>query len=695
MKMEVSSSTAGFDLVRKVENAPTKVFATHSEASHYVATKIKQEIQAKAAGGRNLVLGLATGSTPVLLYEQLVFMHKEEGLSFKNVITFNLDEYYPMEPTRLQSYHKFMHERLFQHIDIPWENINIPAGNIDVEEVEDFCLNYDKKIRACGGIDIQILGIGRSGHVGFNEPGSSKHSKTRMIYLDKMTRVDAAPDFFGLEYVPRNAITMGLGPIMESRKIFILAFSEGKAGIMSKAIEGPITKELPASYLQTHKDTVFILDLPSASKLTRFKCPWVLTKEAEEELKIDYDDQLKYKAVLWLAQRAKKSLLTLTEDDYEEGGLHELIPEGVHNLNLTTYHKLNDTITGWAAGGRPFKSDKDLYEQLATDKKKILIFSPHPDDDVICMGGTIMKLVQQGHEVHVAYQTSGNIAVFDHDAMRFVDFVKEFAETFNLKEDNILPIYQKTAEFLQKKIPGEPDIGEVMKIKSLIRKTEARSAVLYCGVKLENIHFLFLPFYDSGKVKKKPMGEADISIVKKLIDDIEPDYIYAAGDLTDPHGTHRVCLIAILKAIEKIKEEEKKYMEKCTVYLYKGAWEEWPPEKITLSIPMSPPELMEKRLAIFKHQSQKDPPLFPGNDKREFWERAEARNKNTAELFKNLGLTQYAAIEVFSGIDQVIDFLEPKYHFKSVSSVGTLYNRQASKTYSNMTDLSELADKSV
>lgn len=643
-----------------IEKIPTSVFETSIDASKHVAQQIAKLIKERAAQKKNVVLGLATGSTPTKVYDELVRLHKEEGLSFKNVISFNLDEYFPMDPNRLQSYHRFMNEHLFDHVDILKENVHIPDGTLPKEKVQEFCEKYEKNIIESGGIDIQLLGIGRTGHIGFNEPGSSKTSKTRLVYLDKLTSVDAASDFFGHQYVPKMAITMGIGTILHAKKIYILAFSEGKASIVKKAIEGPITSEVAASFLQEHQNTTFVLDRSAAEQLIRFKCPWVV-RGVSHEINIHFDEQMIVKAVVWLSEKVNKPILRLTEADYENNSLASLLrQEGeAFKVNIGVFQRLKETITGWPAGGKPQGMDVPYNAAKSTTPKKIVIFSPHPDDDVICMGGTMIKLVNQGHQVHVAYQTSGNIAVFDHDAIRFADFATEFAKAFKVAGvESIEKIEGSVNSDLEKKNPGEVDSKEIQIIKGLIRRTEARSAAMATGVKRENIHFLDLPFYETGKVKKKPLGQEDVDIVKKLLNTIQPDQIYAAGDLTDPHGTHRVCLDAILKSFTELENDKSEWFSKCTVFLYRGAWQEWEPEKITMAVPMSPDELYLKRLAVFRHQSQKDPALFPGSDSREFWQRAEARNKRTAEVFDKLGLTEYEAIEVFVNLKDLRKFVK-------------------------------------
>lgn len=624
------------------EKIPAQVFSQATEASREIAKRIAERIQERAAEGENCVLGLATGSTPVGVYSELVRMHEQEGLSFKNVITFNLDEYFPMQPNELQSYVRFMHEHLFDHIDILPENINIPDGTLPKSEVPEYCAQYETKIELCGGIDIQILGIGRTGHIGFNEPGSSKTSSTRLITLDRVTRSDAAGDFFGEENVPRRAITMGVGSILSSNEIFIIAYGEHKAEIVAQAMEGEMTPSVSASFLQEHPRCRFMLDVSAAQSLTRFRCPWLVDQ-------ITWTDELTRKAVIWLARKLDKPILKLTEEDYNEGGLQDLLAEHgpAYDINVQVFRHLQRTITGWPGGKPVDRKQPGDVDRMHDDifPKRILIFSPHPDDDVISMGGTLIRLVKQGHEVHVAYQTSGNIAVFDDDALRFCDFMASFNRTFGVAPEQTEQLDSHIEQSLRNKKPGEVDSPEVQAIKGLIRKGEAKAATRLCGVPEEQLHFLDLPFYETGTIKKKPLGDEDVQIVAKLLEELKPHQIYAAGDLRDPHGTHRTCLSAILRAVQQIKDQA--WFEQSSVWLYRGAWHEWEPHEIEMAVPLSPGEVELKRNAIFKHESQKDRAVYPGHDDREFWQRAEDRNADTARLYDALGLAEYEAIEGF------------------------------------------------
>eukprot|EP01129_Flabellula_baltica_P007854 TRINITY_DN3077_c0_g1_i1.p1 TRINITY_DN3077_c0_g1~~TRINITY_DN3077_c0_g1_i1.p1 ORF type:complete len:705 (-),score=152.33 TRINITY_DN3077_c0_g1_i1:28-2106(-) len=662
------------------EKIPTIVFKESVYGSKYVAECIRDVIVKGYDREEPVVLGLATGSTPKRVYAELVRMHKEEELSFKNVVTFNLDEYYPLAPDHHQSYVNYMNNILFDHIDIPKENINIPDGTVSEDDLAEFCFDYEQKIDQHGGIDIQILGIGRTGHIGFNEPGSTKFSETRLVFLDKKTRADAAPDFLGLNNVPRRAITMGVGTILKAKKIYLMAWSEGKASIIQKAVEGEVSKLVTASFLQEHMHSEVVLDVPAASRLTRITAPWT-----SDSYFLDWDDDtLVKRAVVWLSLKKEKPILMLDNRDYMDAQLDHLVNQRgpVYNINRFVYGSISSTITGWPAG-KPTQEFLDSYEPKelhcgSTTRvpmeylegmqppssfhpniknhhvypKRILVFSPHPDDDVISMGGTFIRLNEQGHEVHVAYQTSGNIAVWDDDVKRYANFVKIFMEAFEIPNvDMASDIQNKIEEAIYQKTQDTPDSTELLKIKGLIRNSEARNAARYCGVVPENIHFLNLPFYETGTIQKQPLGDEDVSIVLELIREIRPHQIYCAGDLSDPHGTHRVCLTAIFRALDICKGDD--WFQNCQVMLYRGAWEEWAPHEITLAVPLSPAEVLQKRYAIFKHQSQKDPIVFPGTDSREFWQRTEARNRDTAALFDKLGLPEYAAMEAFHEFDIV------------------------------------------
>ena len=631
---------------------PVSVYESSREASVAVAREIADLMRTKTARGEHAVLGLPTGSTPQGVYDELVRLHREEGLSFQNVITFNLDEYWPMAPDALQSYHRFMAEYLFDHVDIDLANVHVPDGTLPLEQVPAYCAEYERKIRAAGGVDLQILGVGRTGHIGFNEPGSPRASRTRLITLDKVTRLGAASDFFGEWNVPRKAITMGVGTILEAHRIVLLAFGEEKAAIVKQAVEGPVNESVAASFLQEHPNADFVVNVAAAEELTPVKTPWLLGSITDSGQA--WDSATTKRAVIWLALQVEKPILKLVEEDYNEHGLQELLSVrgSAYDVNIEIFKNLRNTITGWPGGkpGRPrFVPVKGVDSENGPDifPKRVVVFSPHPDDDVISMGGTLIHLCEQGHEVHVAYQTSGNIAVFDDEAIRHADFVSDFCHGFDLfSEEDAERIEEAVRSFVAKKKPGEIDSAELQKIKALIRRSEARSAAHYSGVQLGHIHFLDMPFYETGRVKKKPLSDEDIQIVTDLLEDVQPNLIYAAGDLSDPHGAHRVCLAAIERALARLADRE--WMRLCEVWHYRGAWQEWDPHTIDMAVPLSPDEVERKRVAIFKHESQKDKALFPGPwDTREFWKRAEDRNRFTAEIYDQLGLPEYEAIEAF------------------------------------------------
>ncbi|MFY0626680.1 MAG: glucosamine-6-phosphate deaminase [Reichenbachiella sp.] len=626
----------------KFEKIHTEVFANSEKASLVVAQEIAELIQYKSERNEKCILGLATGSSPIKVYDELIRLHKVEGLSFKNVVTFNLDEYYGLGNDDVQSYNFFMHHHLFNHVDILPDNINIPNGKVDFDEVTSTCLKYEEKIERHGGLDFQLLGIGRTGHIGFNEPGSKISSTTRMITLDYLTRSDNAFAFNTMADVPRKAITMGVGTILKAKRIVILAWGYMKADIIRKTIEGGISSEVPATFLQEHNDTTFIIDNSAATGLTRIDTPWVVGD-------CEWNNDLIKKAVVWLSQKTEKPILKLSDRDYNDNGMSDLIgAHGAYDLNIKLFNHFQHTITGWP-GGKPNAEDSNRPERATPAQKRILIFSPHPDDDVISMGGTFLRLVDQGHEVHVAYQTSGNIAVADHDALRFAEFGKQLYEELAGK-DTDGALFNDVFESMNGKSKPEVQPALVSRIKGLIRRGEAISACRYFGIPDEHVHYLEMPFYETGKVEKNPLGERDIEIVKNLIEDIKPHQIYAAGDLADPHGTHEVCLRAIFTAIDELNDQA--FMKDCWVWLYRGAWHEYPIDEIEMAVPISPEELIKKRMAIWRHQSQKDGVVFQGSDGREFWQRAEDRNKETAQRYDKLGLSEYEAIEAFK-----------RYHF--------------------------------
>ncbi|WP_040625929.1 glucosamine-6-phosphate deaminase [Mucilaginibacter paludis] len=625
----------------RFEKLPVTVYADRLTASKIVAKRIAAIITAKAAKSENTVLGLATGVTPIAVYQELVRLHREEGLSFKNVITFNLDEYYPMQPTAIQSYKAFMLDHLFSHVDIDMANVHVPDGRLDVEEIAEYCLAYEQKISALGGLDLQILGIGRTGHIGFNEPGSAPNSGTRLVSLDDLTRNDAAHDFGGKSNVPAKAITMGIGTIFKAREIILMAWGIKKAPILKKAVEGEISADVPATYLQLSDQVEFIVDQAAASELTRFNTPW-LVKDCDWS-----NPQLVKKAVIWLAKTLNKPVLKLTEDDYNNHGMAQLATEKgpVYHININIFNLLQRTITGWP-GGKPNADDSQRPERAEPAQKRVIVFSPHPDDDVISMGGTFIRLADQGHDVHVAYQTSGNSAVWDDDALRYIEFAVDLSGSSNTDRPTLQHLYKTTRSFIDTKQPNQTDTAELQTIKGLIRKGEAFAGARFVGLQDDHIHFQDLPFYDRRKLSKNVSYDDDIQQTMQLLQQVKPHQVYAAGDFADPHGTHETCFNIILESLKRLAQTEA-WVKDCWLWLYRGAWHEFETFEIEMCVPLSPKEVERKRLAIFKHQSQKDRPVFPGDDAREFWVRAEDRTSETANVYNQLGLAEYEAMEAF------------------------------------------------
>ncbi|HET9055352.1 MAG TPA: glucosamine-6-phosphate deaminase [Chitinophagaceae bacterium] len=623
------------------EKIPVSIFDSIKSGSVFIARQIADLIKEKEAKGEKCILGLATGSSPKSVYAELVRLHQEEGLSFKNVITFNLDEYYPIENDALQSYNRFMKMHLFDKVDINPSNCHVPNGEISKDQIKAYTSAYEKQIDELGGIDLQLLGIGNNGHIGFNEPGSSIYSKTRLITLDNSTRLANSYEFANISEVPRLAITMGISSILKAKKIILMAWGPVKAPVIQKAVELDITERVPASLLQNHDDITFVVDEAAASELTRIKSPW-LTGDC------DWTPKMVKKAVVNMALKLKKPILSLTNSDYNEYGLSDLLVEegNAYDINLKVYYMLRDSITGWP-GGKPGTIIPNHPERSMPHPKKVIIFSPHPDDDIISMGGTFQRLHDQGHDVHVVYQTSGNIAVTDEFVTRFLDFAVGFEDMFGIDSKKSSALLQKARQFLSLKKSNQTDISEIRSIKGLIRRCEAAATCRYVGIKEGNWHFQNLPFYETGAIEKKPMGEEDIKVTMDLLRRIKPHQIFCAGDFADPHGTHIVCFHVVLESLKRIKSAGDEWINNCWLWLYKGAWQEWNIEEIEMAIPMSPDQILKKRFGIFIHQSQKDMVPFQGSDAREFWQRAEDRNASTADLYAQLGLTKYAAIEAF------------------------------------------------
>jgi glucosamine-6-phosphate deaminase len=603
------------------EKVPVVVFEEYGEIARRVAQRIAQIIREQTAAGRNPVLGLATGSTPIGIYRELIRLHREEDLDFSRVSTFNLDEYYPMDRGSIHSYHRFMWENLFEHVNIAPENVYVPRGDIPRDQVERHCRAYEEAIARAGGIDFQILGIGQTGHIGFNEPGSSLHSRTRLVALDTITRRTAAADFFGEENVPAEAITMGVATIMDAREVVLIATGEHKAAVIQRSIEGDITPDIAATYLQQHRNASFFLDGAAAAELTRLKTPWVVGE-------VEWTRELEVRALIWLSEVTQKSLLRLDDLDYREHHLSSLLARygSAGPINGEVFNTLIAKIRG---------------KSKLPSGRRIVVFSPHPDDDVISAGGILNKLHQNDNDITVAYQTSGNIAVFDREVRRHMDFVRRLAADFELEATGVGGVLDTVERFLAAKAPGQVDSDEVQRIKRRIREAEAVAGIGVFGMKPEQARFLNMPFYQTGKVKKDPIGPRDIEIIHELLEELRPELAFIAGDLSDPHGTHRMCKEAIEAALDRYSGEPPE------VWYYRGAWQEWPIADADVLVPLSQDELHQKIMAIFQHQSQKDKAPFPGLDDREFWQRVEERNQTTARLVDCLGLPEYFALEAY------------------------------------------------
>lgn len=626
----------------RFEKIPTDIYESVEEGTKHIAADIAGTIRDRQKDGRFCVLALAGGESPRSVYSELVRMHKEEGLSFRNVIIFNLYEYYPLAPDAVNSNLNSLKEMLLDHVDIDKQNIFTPDGTIPKDTIFEYCRLYEKRIESYGGIDIALLGIGRVGNIAFNEPGSRLNSVTRLILLDIDSRNDAAKTFGNIEATPVSSITMGISTILGSKKIYLMAWGENKAQMIKASVEGNVTDTIPASYLQTHNNAHIAIDLSAAANLTRIQRPWLVTS-------CDWNDKLIRSAIVWLCSIVKKPILKLTNKDYNENGLSELLAlyGSAYNVNIKIFNDLQHTITGWP-GGKPNADDTYRPERAKPFPKRVVIFSPHPDDDVISMGGTLRRLVEQKHEVHVAYQTSGNIAVGDEEVTRFLHFINGFNQLFDNGQNAVInEKYTEIRKYLHNKKEGDLDTHDILTLKGLIRRGEARTACTYNNIPLSRCHFLDLPFYETGKIQKNPIGEADVEIILNFLREVKPHQIFVAGDLADPHGTHRVCLDAVLAAIDIEKEGNGKWLKDCRIWMYRGAWAEFEIENIEMAVPISPEELRAKRNSILKHQSQMESAPFLGNDERLFWQRSEDRNRATAALYDDLGLASYEAMEAF------------------------------------------------
>ncbi len=623
------------DIITRYEQIPTMVCPTADDGALYVAGQIAKAINAKSLQGEMFVLGLSTGKSPIGIYHELVRMHREEGLSFKNVIVFSLDEFYPISPNEEQSRNFAMRDGLIKHIDILPENIHIMRGDMPIEKVADYCRRYEEMIQEAGGLDMLLLGVGGNGQIAFNEPGTYHNTKIRLVALGNNTRKAQATDFYGIENVPSKAITMGISTILNAKRLIVFAWSEEKADVVARMVEGKVDPNIPVSYVQEHKNCELVISEDVAYGLTRFKTPWLVGT-------CEWTPKFIRKAVLWLCQQVDKPILKLTYQDYINHSLGQLIEQygDFSSINIKVFNDLQHTISGWP-GGKPNADDSTRPERSKPFPKKVIVFSPHPDDDVISMGGTLIRLCDQGHDVHVAYETSGNIAVHDDVVLQTLDTARQCG----LGDE-----YDRVLKIIKNKKKGEVEPLELRRLKGAIRRGEARAACRFIGLNENtNVHFLNLPFYETGAVKKNGIGEADVEIIVNLLREIKPHQIYAAGDLSDPHGTHRVCIEAVLAALKIVKNEE--WIKDCRLWLYRGAWQEWELDMVDMAVPLSPDEVIRKRHAIYRHLSQKDIVPFPGDDKREFWQRAEDRTQATAKLYDKLGMAEYEAIEVFVRYD--------------------------------------------
>ena len=629
-------------VLTRLEKLPTDIYESLEEGAKKVASDIAKNIREKQVTGRNCVLALPGGDTPRAIFDELIRIHKEDGLSFKNVIVFNLYEYYPLAPEAINSNLNELKNMFLDHVDINPKNIYSPDSSIEKDQIFEHCNQYERKVEEVGGIDLALLGIGRLGNIAFNEPGSRLNSTTRLILLDEASHDEASKVFGGVEKTPVSSITMGIDTILRAQKIHLVAWGDDKAEIIKETVEGEISNSTPATFLQTHKNAQVSLDLLSAEKLTRIQRPWLVTS-------CDWNNKLVRSAIVWLCQLLDKPILKLTNKDYNENGLSELLAlyGSAYNANIKVFNDLQHTITGWP-GGKPNADDTYRPERAKPYPKRVVVFSPHPDDDVISMGGTLRRLVEQKHDVHVAYQTSGNIAVGDEEVMRFLHFINGFNQLFNDNNSEVInDKYSEIKEFLDNKKNEDFDTRDILTVKGLIRRGEARIACTFNDIPLEKCHFLDLPFYETGRIQKNPMGKEDVEIVRKLLQETKPHQIFVAGDLADPHGTHKVCTDTVFAAIDLEKRAGAKWLEDCRIWMYRGAWAEWEIENIEMVVPISPEELRAKRNSILKHQSQMESAPFLGNDERLFWQRSEDRNKGTADLYRLLGLASYEAMEAF------------------------------------------------
>ena len=627
-------------VLTRLEKIPTNIFESIEEGTEQIANEIVSKIQDRQREGKFCTIAVGTGASLRYLFAALIRKHKDEGVSFRNVVFFNLYEYYPLSEGAGSSFNQ-LNKLFLSQIDIDRQNVFTMDGTIPQEAIMEHCRLYEQRIQTFGGLDIAVMGVGREGNIGMNEPGSHANSTTRLILIDATSRSEAAHNI-GVDNLPPCSITMGINTILNARKVYMLAWGENKADIIKRAVEDKVSDTLPASYLQLHTNASVCVDLAAAAHLTRIQRPWLVTS-------CEWNDKLVRSAIVWLCLQLKKPILKLTNKDYNENGLSELLAlyGSAYNVNIKVFNDLQHTITGWP-GGKPNADDTYRPERAKPFPKRVIVFSPHPDDDVISMGGTLRRLVQQGHEVHVAYETSGNIAVGDEEVVRFMHFINGFNQLFANSEDKVISDkYAEIKQFFAGKKEGDMDTRDILTIKGLIRRGEARTACTYNKIPLNRCHFLDLPFYETGKIEKNPISEKDIEIVLNLLREVKPHQIYVAGDLADPHGTHRVCTDAVFAAIDEEKNAGAEWLNDCRIWMYRGAWAEWEIENIEMCVPLSPEELRAKRNSILKHQSQMESAPFLGNDERLFWQRSEDRNRGTAALYDQLGLASYEAMEAF------------------------------------------------
>nr|WP_293545601.1 glucosamine-6-phosphate deaminase [Prevotella sp.] len=635
-------TTVEYSEISRMEKIHTDIFASMNEGAAHVADGIEAGIKAAQHEGKFYVMALGTGSSLTPVYEKLIRRYEEKKLSFRNVVVFNSYEYYPLQKESSIRCINQLKERFLDHVDISEQNIFSLDGFVAQNAVQDCCRLYEQRIKTFGGLDVALLGIGRMGNIAANEPGSGIQSVTRLILIGNTSREEMENSGKTKESVPPCSLTMGIATLLSAKAIYLTAWGEEKSEIMQKVVENGITDTLPASFLQTHPNAHVVLDLSAAAHLTRIEHPWLVTS-------CQWTDKLVRSALVWLCQKIHKPILKLTNKDYNENGLSELLAlyGSAYNANIKIFNDLQHTITGWP-GGKPDADDTYRPERAKPYPKRVIVFSPHPDDDVISMGGTIRRLVQQKHDLHIAYETSGNIAVGDEEVTRFMHFINGFNQIFADSKDSVISNkYKEIKQFFAQKKEGDFDTKDILTIKGLIRRGEARTACTYNQIPLDHVHFLDLPFYESGKIEKLPMTEKDVEIVRHLLQEVKPHQIYVAGDLADPHGTHKKCTDAVLAAIDLEKEAGAEWLKDCRIWMYRGAWAEWEIENIEMCVPLSPEELRAKRNSILKHQSQMESAPFLGNDERLFWQRAEDRNRGTAQLYDGLGLACYEAMEAF------------------------------------------------